>query len=308
MLIQKNRITSERYLQKFKQDSFLTIKVNDVFENESKIDRFGFKLDDSNGTTILPSVFNSYSKRNAEQFFTINKSLPKEKYTQTIFWTRTEWAGRGETREVTEFIDIPRERYHRDFHLPYSVEFTLVRTESENAIVSQPLRYTNENVKKIINTINLVLSLFGECEIISDDESNEEKPTKLLRVNWEILPKGNYPWEKIKKSVERISEKYNTTQKEMMLRNCEEINKLSPDFVAYGRAGFRGYAVFGFTEKNLYILESMFPNNATYIFEENWEELSKLSKGEILNNNLHKARITHTSKWKEKFDEIMDMN
>ncbi len=305
MIIRKNRIRSESYLNEFKKGSNLTIKVNNVLNSQTKIEKFGFKLDDVDGTTILPSVFNSYSRKNAEQFYTIDKKLPKEKYTQTIYWTRTEWAGRGETREVTEFTDIVRERYHRDYHLPYSVEFTLSRTESENSIVSQQIKYVDDNIKKIINTINLVLSLFGKCEIISDEEPSYSTPAKVVHVNWDILPKGKYPWTKVKKSIESISKKYNNTQKEMMLRNCEEINKLSPDFVAYGRAGFRGYAVFGFTDKNLYILESMFPNNATYIFEKDWEELSMLSKGEILNQSLHKARIIHTAKWNEKFEQIM---
>lgn len=305
MIIRKNRIRSESYLNEFKKGSNLTIKVNNVLNSQTKIEKFGFKLDDVDGTTILPSVFNSYSRKNAEQFYTIDKTLPKEKYTQTIYWTRTEWAGRGETREVTEFTDIVRERYHRDYHLPYSVEFTLSRTESENSIVSQQIKYVDDNIKKIINTINLVLSLFGKCEIISDEEPSYSTPAKVVHVNWNILPKGKYPWTKVKKSIESISKKYNNTQKEMMLRNCEEINKLSPDFVAYGRAGFRGYAVFGFTDKNLYILESMFPNNATYIFEKDWEELSMLSKGEILNQSLHKARIIHTAKWNEKFEQIM---
>lgn len=305
MIIRKNRIRSESYLNEFKKGSNLTIKVNNVLNSQAKIEKFGFKLDDVDGTTILPSVFNSYSRKNAEQFYTIDKTLPKEKYTQTIYWTRTEWAGRGETREVTEFTDIVRERYHRDYHLPYSVEFTLSRTESENSIVSQQIKYVDDNIKKIINTINLVLSLFGKCKIISDEEPSYSTPAKVVHVNWDILPKGKYPWTKVKKSIESISKKYNNTQKEMMLRNCEEINKLSPDFVAYGRAGFRGYAVFGFTDKNLYILESMFPNNATYIFEKDWEELSMLSKGEILNQSLHKARIIHTAKWNEKFKQIM---
>lgn len=305
MIIRKNRIRSESYLNEFKKGSNLTIKVNNVLNSQTKIEKFGFKLDDVDGTTILPSVFNSYSRKNAEQFYTIDKTLPKEKYTQTIYWTRTEWAGRGETREVTEFTDIVRERYHRDYHLPYSVEFTLSRTESENSIVSQQIKYVDDNIKKIINTINLVLSLFGKCEIISDEEPSYSTPAKVVHVNWDILPKGKYPWTKVKKSIESISKKYNNTQKEMMLRNCEEINKLSPDFVAYGRAGFRGYAVFGFTDKNLYILESMFPNNATYIFEKDWEELSMLSKGEILNQSLHKARIIHTAKWNEKFEQII---
>ena len=151
----------------------------------------------------------------------------------------------------------------------------------------------------------MILGLFGECEILSDTDPVIPERPKAIRVNWEILPKGKHPWERIKETVESISQKYNNTGKEMMLRNCEYIYKQQPDFIAFGSAGFKGYMVFGFTGRNLYILESMFPNNATYVFEGDWEYLSKLSKAEILSEKLHKARIIHTSKWADRFDELM---
>jgi hypothetical protein len=119
------------------------------------------------------------------------------------------------------------------------------------------------------------------------------------------LPPGKYPWSKVKTDIEEIISNRNITQQHMMLRSCESINNLGPDFVAYGRAGFKGYAVFGFVQKNLYILESVIPNNATYVFEKNWEELSKLSKAEILDSSLHKARIVHNANWKNEFDKMI---
>ena len=91
-----------------------------------------------------------------------------------------------------------------------------------------------------------------------------------------------------------------------MLRNCESIYARNPDFVAYGRSGFRGYAVFGFTSRNLYILESAVPNNATYVLQNDWESISQLSKAEILSQELHRARIIHSTNWQKNFDEIME--
>lgn len=305
MKIIKKRILSEKYLSVFKENSNIKVLVKNQNITPEKLEEFGFTQGDKSGTVVLPNAFNSYAARNAEQFYSINKKLPKEKYTQTLYWTRTQWAGRGRTEEVTELVDITKERYHRDYFSPYSVEFMLIRNNSENTLVSDKILYSNDNKLKIINTINMVLGLFGECEVISDeDEVITEKP-KTIRLNWEILPKGKYPWEKIRDTVKDISEQYNKTNQTMMLRNCEEIYKFAPDFIAYGKSGFKGYMVFGFTEKNLYILESMFPNNATYVFENNWEELSKLTKGQILSEELHKARIIHTKSWLKNFKEIM---
>ncbi|MBW7571201.1 hypothetical protein [Caproiciproducens faecalis] len=303
MLIKQKRINSLRHFSLLEKESTFRLIVNNVERFPEKLIEFGFKSDSKAGTKILPAVVNRYALKNAEQYTTINRSLPKEDYYQTVYWTRTEWAGRGETREVTEFTDIKRQRYHRDFHLPFSVEFTLSEDNGNKFICSDEIILTDDNSDKIINTVNLLLLFFGECEITSNQIASN---SKVIYVSWDILPAGKYPWSKVKSDIETIIENRNTTQQHMMLRNCEAINNLGPDFVAYGRAGFKGYAVFGFTKKNLYILESVIPNNATYIFENDWEELSKLSKAEILNFKLHKARIVHNANWEKEFEKIVE--
>ena len=99
---------------------------------------------------------------------------------------------------------------------------------------------------------------------------------------------------------------YHDNFHEVLLHNL--INEYNPDFIAYGSSGFRGYIVFGFCKKNLFFLESIFPNNATYIFESDWEELSKLTKSEILNHNLQKGRLIHNANWPTEFEKYMNAN
>lgn len=302
MLIKQSRINSLKHFSVIKEEAPFMLVVNNVERFLEKVVKFGFGSDLRPGSKILPATFNRYALKNAEQYVTINRSLPKEDYYQTVYWTRNEWAGRGETREVTGFTDIKRQRYHRDFHLPYSVECTLYEENGVKSICSDKMIFSNQNKDKIINTVNMLLGLFGECEIISDQVALKGKP---IHLSWDILPPGKYLWSKVKADIGEIITNRNITQQHMMLRSCESINNLGPDFVAYGRAGFKGYAVFGFVHKNLYILESVIPNNATYIFEKDWEELSKLSKAEILDFKLHKARIVHNSNWKKEFNKVM---
>lgn len=302
MLIKQTRINSLKHFSLLKEEATFMLVVNNVERFPEKVVKFGFDPELKADTKILPATLNRYAFKNAEQYATINRSLPKEDYYQTVYWTRTEWAGRGETREVTEFNDIKRQRYHRDFHLPFSVEFTLYEDKGSKFICSDEMVFSNGNKDKIINTVNMLLGIFGECEIVSEQISSK---SKTIHLSWDILPPGKYPWSKVKADIEEIIANRNVTQQHMMLRSCESINNLGPDFVAYGRAGFKGYAVFGFVHKNLYILESVIPNNATYIFEKDWEELSKLSKAEILDFKLHKARIVHNSNWKNEFDKMI---
>ena len=76
--------------------------------------------------------------------------------------------------------------------------------------------------------------------------------------------------------------------------------------IAQGRGGFSGYIVFGFPRKNLYVLESLYYGNATYVFRENWEKLSQLSKAVILSGNLQTARIVHQPGWEKEVRHLLD--
>ena len=210
---------------------------------------------------------------------------------------------RGEVNPVTDFSYIKKQRYHRDYFEPYSVYFTLVSDGDKKYIVSDEIPFAPDNHEKLVNTVNMVLATFGECTV---DFTEQENTMKRVVVNWDILPRGEYPWSSIKETLGSLAKEHTKTQTEWMLRNCESIYARKPDFVAYGRAGFRGYAVFGFTSKNLYVLESAIPNNATYILQNDWETISQLSKAEILSQDLHKARIVHSKNWKKNFDAIME--
>lgn len=62
--------------------------------------------------------------------------------------------------------------------------------------------------------------------------------------------------------------------------------------------------MFGYPNKDLYVLESMELNNATYIFKSDWQELSKISKKQIIDGNLHYKRIIHSPQWEEKIKNL----
>lgn len=65
-------------------------------------------------------------------------------------------------------------------------------------MVTPSIDFCNQNDKKMINTINIFLTVFGECDILTE---NYEKlmPTKVIRLNWEILPQGNIHGKRSKK-------------------------------------------------------------------------------------------------------------
>ena len=73
-----------------------------------------------------------------------------------------------------------------------------------------------------------------------------------------------------------------------------------------GLAGFHGYIVYLFPEKELALLEHMQNGNATYVFQtSNWEMFSQLTKSEIINNELMSERVIHKSDWKDNINNIL---
>lgn len=306
MILKKKRINKLSGLSWLEKGQKVVFALQNAIRFKEKLVELGFSTDLNEGETILPAAINPATMRNAEKFYVPDKSKPKEKYYQTLWWTRHEWAGRGETREVSEYVDIPRERYPQIEYQPYSVELSIkYDNEGHLIIATEPLEFCDNNEKLLINTANIFLTNFGECEILSDS-FHELEPTHIIRLNWEILPPGEYPWEKVKAELEKISEHKSKTARKMLLDKCEYINSFRPDFRAYGKSGFSGYVVFGFKSRNIYVLESVYTNNATYVFGADWELLSKLTKAEILNAGLHDARLIHNDNWKQNIDALME--
>lgn len=69
--------------------------------------------------------------------------------------------------------------------------------------------------------------------------------------------------------------------------------------------GFSRYVVFGFPQKNLYVVESMVYGNATYMFARDWESLSRMTKAEILEGGLHEQRLVHRLGWEDEVRRLL---
>lgn len=302
MYICKKRIRNiGRYVRNFRtgQQIILSIAVNQI--EPGTLQKIGFSDKLEPGETVLPSPIGPISDFNASGKDIVHKDQDMETVYRQSEWKWSEFRGRDNTVEMSKIVDVPYKRYPRTFIRPPSIELLLAADNNGNLLVISPkLEYEKENENALLHVVNLFLEIFNICEIRNNKlESIIKSPVK--RLNWEILPKGRQPWEKLKVIFDGLRESTAEGNKAVIDKRFESINIHNPDFVALGKAGFSGYVVFGFLNKNLFVLESNQTNNATYIFEDNWEHLSALSKAEILTENLHKDRIIHREGW---FNEI----
>jgi hypothetical protein len=185
------------------------------------------------------------------------------------------------------------------------LELKIVKNQlGENILVTPVFELNRKNEKEIIHGINLILEIFGECQIFSENLDDLLKtPTK--RLNWKILPEGKIPWQKLKQELKNVLDIAGKGKKIVISNRIETVNKYNPEFVAVGTAGFTGYIILGFPKRNLYILESAFYGNATYVFEKKWEKLSQMTKAEILTESLQKDRLIHQKGWETKVKTLL---
>lgn len=285
MIIQKTRINNpEKYISKkylWKQINIWVI----LNEKVKKIAReIGFDKNLTNDSSIIPGIIGPISDFNMNGRYKKRKDLPKEKYEHELPW----WPIQDRGWHRHSWVNyIPRERYQREY-LPWPGIRLQISWEK---IISWPFLYTSENSEKIKHTINLYLEIFWIC-VIFDKHEMAVWIDKIITVNRDILPQWEYPREKIEKQLSLFAQKRKWKNR-LFQERLEKIWQYNPSFTAIGRWGFNWYVIFAFNDRNLYVLESMFLWNATYIFENERESLSQLTKKDILINNYQKDRIIH---------------
>lgn len=296
MKITKKRIrTLNNYLVGLDVNDDFYIALTDL-SNINRIHQIGFTNQINVGEQILPTIVGSKSRFNADGGFTIHRDQPK----QTVYRQADikDWRGNYHT------VDIPYKRYPRTPIPAPEVELTVVQGSNNQKIIRSPLcRKGVTPDHEIIHIINLFLELFSECDTLQANLVPVFN-VPITRLNWDMLPPGNYPWNILKNNVQRTIGNVQINRRRIIERRLETISNHTPNFVAVGNAGFRGYIVFGFSNKNFFILESIHQGNATYVFGQNWQQLSQLTKEQILNQNLQQQRIIHRQGWDNQVNNL----
>lgn len=306
MLLRQTRVRSvQRALASLIPHARFRIVVSVAELSPQAISNAGFSEDQFTGDTILPTAVGTVSNYNANGRYVARKDLPKEnRYVNTVEWTWEEWDGPYSTTTRTEDKPIYKECYQRDFHPPPAAELTILDNDGQLLIVSEELTKCAGQDTRILHILNLFLELFGECEV-RHDNLQSITPANIRKVNWTLLPPGRYPWTRIQQHVTQLLEDRAPRYVNPIHRRLEKIASFKPDEVYVGHGGFRSYVAYVFPEKGLAVLESVMLDNATYVFDQNWQQISRMTKAEILQGDLHLDRIIHTANWTNRIENLL---
>jgi hypothetical protein len=267
---------------------------------EELLFKLGFSEKLDVGEKVLPFVVGNISKFNAEGKEKIRKDLPKETVYYPREWTVKDWGG----HEHSGVSYMPYERYPREQILPPGIELYIMENNGEKFVVSDKLNNLDSKAEEIKHIVNLFAELFKGIEIFKEDMSLPIK-AKIIRLNWEILPPGMNPWPKVREQIREVVKKNSSSAKFMLEKRLALLEKYNPNTVAVGLGGFTGYIVFGFKDKDFYLLESVYYGNATYVLGRNWQDISQMTKAEILNNDLHEYRLIHSEGWDKEVGKLL---
>jgi hypothetical protein len=256
----------------------------------------GFRPPIEPGQSFLPSPVGPVTNRNANGHHLVHRDQPMEQCHREAEFCWKQWCGGGDTQEVCRIVDIPYWRYPRTFMEPPSIEFIVTANASIQLLVVAHEMTVGADNGLIKHTINVFLEVFGTCQVLHHDLAAIVFP-RIRKLNWQVLPKGQRPWAALREDLAPIIQRASPKNRILISRRLERINSYGPEFVAVGQAGFAGYLVFGFPALGLFVLESIYFGNATYVLGTQWETLSQLTKAEILNERLHQHRFVHREGW-----------
>lgn len=248
------------------------------------------------GECRLPSSIGPVTRFNNQGRSIKLKHLPKvTKYTHSML---LEWQAWGHGPTLSKFVDFYRDCYQtNDIQAP-SMELALIEKNGESYVSTPIFRLIENTEEEILHAVNVLLEIFGEYRVFIEGEGFKEPIYK--RVNWRLIPPGERVFDYVIGHIQKNDISQN--RQPVIIERQHFLHNLKPDLVYVGEAGFSDYMAYEFQSKKIVILESIKFGNAIYVFEDDWQQFSKLSKKEIIENEFAE-RIIHANGWK---NQVLD--
>jgi hypothetical protein len=250
-----------------------------------------------------------FSRKNLNGFTIIRKDKPKIKK-QIHCGDRPYF---GDWSKGSFSLVVEREVYQRDFHPPQeiSISISLVDTKVINDENQYLLKFTVNKVldlenpnfeNQLLYCLNLLQENIGKVDVFSPNASEEEY-MKNINLLWDIFPPGVR-----NEDIERILEGKRTIPndlKQQIEDKYDFLVSLNPQAIITGTSGMRRYFGAKYSD-NLVVFENLEYGNAIYVMYENWDELSKLTRTQLLSRSEKDFdRVKHTQNWKSRIASII---
>ncbi len=253
------------------------------------------------GDRMIPAAHGVATRRNLKGRVIVHRDQPKEPHSWLALWGRYQFCGRGETEWVENYVIRTGLRYPRTQLPAEGIEISLIANEEGQQFYATDFISTSDD-ERWVTAANLMLEIF-EFAWIAESGELQTPLTVTRRVNWHFLPPGEHEWDTVRPKIEEVIDTLKSSPaKHRAKRSLKSLHDHGPDQVVMGLGGFHGYFALCFPNRGFTILESIHPNNATYILGQDWEVISQLTKAEILEEQLQLRRLIHDQSWETEIE------
>ncbi len=277
---------------------------------QGALKHFRVKLTDSGlslpAEIVPPSGSGKYSEMNREGYVVVRRDLPKETHYHSV--DTPNW---GDPYYGTHSVDLPYEMYPRDYYGPELIPIAIDCRDREPGRDTYALTFRVEKVldrgrrefmDELLKCLNLLQENVGLCGVERSGVQFEDY-VETQRLAWEVLPPGTR-----EEAVARVFGGKAPTDKER--KQVEErydfLMRLRPQKLVYGTSGFQRYFG-GLLADDCVIFENIEYGNAIYIMFQDWEELSRRSRTELMSGRYGEnfERVPHVRGWKGRVRDIV---
>ncbi len=295
MIIKKRVNKVDKYLQFVENHKFCFLTKT---KDEELLRKIGFK-GLNKGEKIVPNPIGSVTRFNINGKEEIKVPIEYELVDHEIEYNIVDWHGNPQSGTYTRTF----RRKKRVFVPAPKTEISII-SKTDCYEISTNMFNSSYDKEVIKHTLNLMLEIFKSVDVFDE---NYKSFTTTKMVPWEILPPGEMPWDKFYDATKNKMKKYSSKQVDMIKERYTFLENLDYKNIMIGKKGFSGYFIVEF-ENEMVICDSVFLGNAAYVFKTKWEELSQMTKSEIIKNHLSEARIIHNGNWKEKILSVLNKN
>lgn len=271
--------------------------------NSPLLGKYGLPTSFPDKKNILPEPKGSVTKANVKGKMVRKQPEEKETVIREIKYIRKKDNTKVEyKREYNIYKKVLLHKYNTGLNFA-------INSHGQKLVFSEKLVNSESTNHSLKNTH--IANIF--CEIFNDFEILDNNLNPAIHFNTKfdeiLLPSGKLNDTESFKELMEIGGRFsrNETENKAYQERLKVLQDYNPDIRGKGPNGFLGYIVFGFTELNIVLLETMYANNATYVFStKNFEEKVIKDKQTVLNNNLFLKRFFHNQNWESKLRAYMN--
>ena len=242
---------------------------------------------------LLPPSAGIHARRNVDGWNEKRQDLPKE--LRDISSWAPSWNSGGYHLVTREIEAYPIERHPAKL---LTISATVLDPLAEGALikfrVDQPLSRTDPGFARDLRfNLRLLREAVGQAHIYDADLSDEEFAS-IQHVDWDLLSPGSFD-RVLTQLIARKS--FDPERLRVAKERLSMFDRFGHNGFIVGKGRFSRYFGARFGER-LVVLENLEYGNALYLFEEDWEQLTQLSRTELIKRrdaSVH--RVPHLPGW-----------